>query len=85
MASIPVRVMVLDTWGELPLTVDETTPIGELKRSALAEAHVRKPAAQYQVKFRGAAVPEDGETVASAGIVPNAALIVLPRRRIPAR
>ena len=44
-----------------------------------------KAADDYLVKFRGAEVPEGATTVSEAGIVANGALIVLPRRRIPAK
>jgi hypothetical protein len=80
-----VRVTVLDTWDEVRLEVPPHTPIAEVKRAALARAGVTRPAGDYLVKFRGAEVWENGTTVAEAGVVPNAALIVLPRRRLPVR
>ncbi len=85
MIALPLRVTVLDTWDEIPLTVDGQTPVTELKRQALARARVRRPAEDYLVKFRGAELPEGEATLMDAGVVPNGALIVLPRRRIPAR
>jgi len=85
MSALPVRVMVLDTWDEIPFEVTPETTVSALKREALARARVRRAAEGYVVKYRGAAVDEGERTVAEAGIVPNAALIVLPRRRVPAK
>lgn len=85
MNPIPVRVMVLDTWEEIGLTVPPTTKVADLKARVLAEAKIRHPAEEYLVKFRGAEVGEGATTVADAGIVPNAGLVVLPRRRSAVR
>jgi len=85
MTELPVRVTVLDTWDELELHATPDTPVSELKALALAKAGVTDPAGEYLVKYRGAELPESGRTLGDAGVVPNAALIVLPRRRIPAR
>jgi hypothetical protein len=85
MSAIPLRVMVLDTWEEIPVVALSTTPVSELKARALEAARVARAPEDYLVKFRGAEVPEGETTVADAGLVPNGALIVLPRRRVPAR
>lgn len=85
MSVLPLRVTVLDTWDEVALALPGETPVAELKRRALERAGVRAPAEGYVVKFRGAELPEGEVTLAQAGLVPNGALIVLPRRRIPAR
>jgi len=85
MNPIPVRVMILDTWDEIALNVPPTARVADVKARALSQARVGKAAADYLVKFRGAEVPEGATTVSEAGIVANGALIVLPRRRIPAK
>ena len=84
-APLPLRVTVLDTWEEFPLTVPAETPVAEVKRRALQLAHVRRPTEGYLVKYQGAEVPEGSVTVAEAGIPANGALIVLSRRRTPVR
>ena len=84
-APLPVRVTVLDTWEEVALTLPGNTPISELKRTALARSRVRGAPGEYVVKYHGAVVYEQGNTLANAGIVPNGALIVLRRRRNPVR
>lgn len=85
MSGIPVRVTVLDTWDEVPLELAPDTAVSEVKRLALQRARVTAPPDDYEVKFRGAVLPEGATTVAEAGVVPNGALIVLSRRRRPAR
>jgi hypothetical protein len=84
-AALAVRVTVLDTWDDILLTLPGNTSIAELKRAALAQSRVRGPATEYLVKYNGAELYEPGNTLANAGVVPNGALIVLRRRRVPVR
>jgi hypothetical protein len=81
---LPVRVMVTDAWDEVPLQLSSSTTLGELKRQALEVTRVTRDPAGYLVKYRGAEVA-DQQSLAEAGIVPNAGLIVLARRRQPVR
>lgn len=81
---IPVRVTVLDTWDEVNLEATADTTIAELKGRALTRAGVTHSPDGYVAKYRGGEVA-DAETMATAAIVPNAALIVLARRRTPVR
>jgi hypothetical protein len=39
----------------------------------------------YVLKFRGAELQDESRSLAEAGLVPNGALIVLPKRRRPVR
>jgi len=84
MSTLPLRVTVLDTWDTVELSLPTSTSIGEVKQQALVKAGVARPADTYLVKYLGAEVPE-GSTLAAAGVAPNGALIVLPRRRRPVR
>jgi hypothetical protein len=45
---------------------------------------MRDPGA-YVLKFRGAELQNESDSLAQAGVVPNGALIVLPKRRRPVR
>jgi hypothetical protein len=81
---LPVRVMVTDTWDEVPLQLPDSTTLGELKRQALEATRVIRDPAGYLVKFRGAELA-DQQSLAEAGVVPNAGLIVLARKRQPVR
>lgn len=84
-ATLPVRVMVEDAWDEIALDLPASTSLSDVKRRALAAAQVRGDPANYLLKFRGAELRDESRTLAEAGMVPNGALIVLPRRRRPVR
>ena len=83
----PVRVMVMDAWDHVQVQVDNTTTVAQLKREALQAALKRPPLdeQEYVVKFRGAAVLDESQTVRALGAGPNAPFIVLPARRQPVR
>lgn len=83
--TLPVRVMVQDAWDELAVEAPRGSTVAELKAQALATARVRRDPAQYVIKFRGAELTDESLTLEAVGLVPNAALIVLPRRRRPVR
>jgi hypothetical protein len=82
---LPVRVMVQDAWDEVNLDLPATTPLGEVKRLALERTRVSRSPETYLLKYRGAELQDESQTLAAAGIVPNASMIVLPRRRRPVR
>lgn len=82
---MPVRVMVQDVWDGITLELSSETPVAELKRLALERTHVTREPALYEVKYRGALLQPEERSLAELGVVPNAALIVLPRRRRPVR
>lgn len=84
-APAELRVMVLDAWDEFPVRLPGTASIADLKREALARARVRAAPEDYEVKYNGARLDEDGRPLAELGLSPNAAVIVLPRRRRPVR
>jgi len=83
-ATVPVRVTVLDTWDEIALEAAPDATVADLKRQALSRAGVTRSPDEYLVKYHGAEVA-DANTVTRAAIEPNAALIVLSRRRTPVR
>lgn len=84
-AMLPVRVMVQDAWDEFSFDFPATTSLSEVKRRALDAARVRHDPRGYMLKFRGAELRDESRSLADAGLVPNGALIVLPRRRRPVR
>lgn len=85
MTAIPVRVMVQDSWDQVTIDLPPTTPLREAKKQALALTHSSGAPDEYLLKFRGAELLDEGRSLSDAGVVPNAALIVLPRRRRPVR
>ena len=82
---LPVRVMVEDVWDEVSIAVPASTPLGDLKSLALRQAGVPVDASDYLVKYLGAELEDEDRSLADAGVVPNATLVVLPRRRRPLR
>lgn len=83
--TIPIRVMVQDAWDEVRFDVAPTLTLGELKWNALAVTRVTGNPASYLLKYRGAELADESLSLDAAGVVPNAALIVMPRRRRPVR
>lgn len=82
---LPVRVMVQDAWDEVLFEVPSTTALADLKRQALVATRVAGDPGAFLLKFRGAELEDESRSLADAGVVPNGALIVMPRRRRPVR
>lgn len=82
-----VRVMVTPVWDQVALPVEQGTRVDEIKRRALAEAtgRVDLPLPDYVVKYRGAEVLDESQTLGALGAGANAPFIVLPARRQPVR
>lgn len=80
-----VRVMVEDTWDQVTLELAPSTALSEVKRRALALTHTAGDPEAFELKFRGAAVLDETRALSEAGVVSNAQLIVLRRRRRPVR
>jgi hypothetical protein len=84
-STIPIRVMVLDAWDQIPLSPTGQTTIADLKRQALGAARVPDDPAGFVVKFRGGELRDESRTLAAEAIPPGAQLIVLRRHRRPVR
>ena len=82
---LPIRVMVHESWYDLTLEVPPEISVAEVKRRALEESRAARPEDAYEVKFRGALVRDESMSLTDLGVVPNAQLIVLSRRRQPVR
>ena len=82
---LSVRVMVPDVWDEIRLDLPASTSLAQLKQQALAATRVTRDPSGYVLKFRGAELLDENRSMADAGVVPNGALIVLPKRRRPVR
>ncbi len=83
--TLRVRVTVQDAWDEVPLDLPSATSLAELKRAALDATRVIRDPDEYVLKFRGFELLDESRSLADAGLVPNGAVIVLPRRRRPVR
>jgi hypothetical protein len=77
--------MVQDAWDEVTLDLPPSTSLADVKSRALQATQVRGDPDAYLLKFRGAELRDESRSLADAGLVPNAALIVLLRRRRPVR
>ncbi len=84
MSTLPVRVMVQDAWDQVNLELSAGSTAQELKQKALALTHQSGKPEDYLVKFRGASIDET-RSLNELGVVANAALIVMPRKRRPVR
>jgi len=85
-AGIRVRVTVTDVWDTVALDAAPSDSMADLKRRALAAATGRTEAAdEYVVKYLGALILDERETVARLALPDGAPLIVLPARRHPVR
>jgi hypothetical protein len=83
--NLRLRVMVQDAWDEVPIDLPPGSSLAELKRAALDATKVPRDPDEYVLKFRGAELFDESRSLADAGLVPNGAVIVLPRRRRPVR
>jgi hypothetical protein len=83
--TLRLRVTVQDAWDEVPLDLPPATSLAEMKRLALETTKVTRHPDEYVLKFRGAELLDESRSLADAGLVPNGAVIVLPRRRRPVR
>jgi hypothetical protein len=83
--TLRLRVTVQDVWDEVPLDLPPAASLAELKRAALEATKVRRDPDEYVLKFRGFELLDESRSLADAGLVPNGAVIVLPRRRRPVR
>jgi len=77
--------MVEDVWDEVFLELPDELPVSEVNGQSPELTRVRGDPSDYVLKFRGAEVSDESVSLANAGLVPNAALIVLARRRRPVR
>lgn len=83
--ALRLRVTVQDTWDTVPLELEPTASIAELKLRALVASNIARDPSEYLVKYRGAALRDEGATLGAAAVVDKAALIVLPARRRPVK
>ena len=83
--TLRLRVTVQDAWDAVALEMPGTASVAELKLRALVLTHVANDPADYEVKYRGASLRDESASLASAEVVDNAALIVLPARRRPVK
>ncbi len=85
-ATGTVRVWVTDVWDAVELPVTPGHTFAQVKSASLEEATGRSvDPSDYAIKFRGAVVPDESETLDAAGVPNGAPMIVIPARRRPVR
>jgi hypothetical protein len=67
------------------LSLPGATTVAETKQRALVLTHTGGRPEDFLVKFHGAEVFDESRSLAETGLVSNASLIVMPRRRRPVR
>jgi hypothetical protein len=80
-----VRVMLTEVWDEFHLDLPPETPLTDVKRRVLELGHLPDEPAKYVVKYRGAQLTDEAKSLAELGVVKNAPLIMLLRRRYPVK
>jgi len=83
-SQMTVRVWVTDVWDNFVLAATPAMSVRDVKKHALEKAlSSAVDADAYQVKFRGALVENEEQTMADLNVPDGAPLIVLPARRQP--
>ena len=81
-----VRVQVTDVWDTIEVLVTRDETFANLKATSLDRATGRSvDPANYAIKFRGALVIDEGQTLGAADVPDGAPMIVLPAHRQPVR
>jgi hypothetical protein len=81
-----VRVWVPDVWDVVELTVSPDQTVAQLKAAALEQALGHGKRAQpgdFVVKYRGALVSDESQTLGALNLPDRAPMIVLAARRRP--
>lgn len=82
--ELHVRVWVTEVWDAVRLSVTPDWTVERLKEAALREATGRTPnLSRYVVKYKGAPMLDESQTLGEMGVPDQGAFIVLPARRQP--
>ncbi len=81
-----VRVQVIDVWDTIEISVTGDITFADLKATSLDQALRRAvDPSTYAIKFRGALVTDEDQTLGAADVPDGAPMIVLPVHRQPVR
>jgi hypothetical protein len=76
-----LRVRVSEAWSDVDIPWSSELRIGELKLRALVATQRGGDPADYEVKFRGAKILEEGRTIGELKVPAGAGLLVQRWRR----
>lgn len=80
-----VRVMVHDAWDEVALPWQPDATLVDIKAAALEITRITAAPESFIMKWNGAELRNEAQTLAESGVAPDGAVIVLRRRRRPVR
>jgi hypothetical protein len=84
--ALTIRVQLLEAWDAIRVRVAADEPVVSVKVRAL---EALDPSAEFHdafvVKHRGIEILDEGESLAQAGVVNGATLLIMSRRRRPTR
>ncbi len=84
--DIKMRVWVEDAWDRATFVAGPTWTVAHVKSEALRLARQTEPELDnYQVKLRGAVLPDESRTLAELAVRDLAPFVVLSARRRPVR
>lgn len=84
--AMTVRIWVTDVWDNAAVLVAPEDSVAAVKARALEQITGRSAdTAKYQLKFRGALVTDESQTLTELGVPDGAPLIILPASRRPVR
>ncbi|HEY2825505.1 MAG TPA: hypothetical protein VGI83_08175 [Gemmatimonadales bacterium] len=85
-AALELRVWVTDVWDTVTVAATPGLTVAGMKAVALQQAMGRPfDAADHEVKYRGALIADERQTLADLHVPNHAPFIVLPARRQPVR
>jgi hypothetical protein len=82
---VTVRVMVPDVWDEVALEVPASMAIASLKSTALERSGAGGSPDDFEAKFRGALLSDEGRSLHDVGMVAGSSIILVRRHRRPVR
>ena len=85
-SQVTVRVWNTEVWDAVDVVVTPGSTFGDVKVACLTQA-LGRPAdpAEYDLKYRGALVLDEAQTLAALDVPDGAPMVVLPARRRPVR
>lgn len=85
-APMTLRVCVTDVWDTVRLGVTPSLTVRQVKAEGLVQAGRQNvDPGMYEVKYRGALLLDEDQTLEKLGVPDGAPMIILPARRRPVR
>lgn len=82
---LTIRVQAADVWETVRVIAPADTPVAEIKRRVVERIFPNQGVDDFVLKLRGWEMLDERESLASAGVVNGAILLLAIRRRRPVR